>query len=148
LRWPAAVRDEFLAGGGDAIPPVEYPPFDEHPIVEAVREIRRSIYPGGLVDDWLESVANSVEQTARMLAARGTESFLRYNRALYGTPRTPLRYDPTTPLELAERVHEVLAGLDRPTRWPPPAASRCGPGPDSPPATRRSCSTTRPSSTC
>ncbi|MGH9217379.1 MAG: hypothetical protein ACRDZS_14065, partial [Acidimicrobiales bacterium] len=57
LRWPASVREEFLAGGADALPSVEYPPFDEQPIVEALREIRRSIYPGGLVDDWLESVA-------------------------------------------------------------------------------------------
>jgi uncharacterized protein (TIGR02421 family) len=113
LRWPASVRDEFLAGGGVALPSVEYQPFDHRPIVEAVREIRRSIYPGGLVDDWLESVAESIELTARMLAARGTDSFLTYNRDLYGTPHTPLRYDPTTPYELAQRVHEVLAGLDR-----------------------------------
>jgi uncharacterized protein (TIGR02421 family) len=113
LRWPASVRDDFLAGGADALPSVEYQPFDHRPIVEAVREIRRSIYPGALVDDWLESVAESVELTARMLAARGTDSFLTYNRDLYGTPHTPLRYDPTTPYELAQRVHEVLAGLDR-----------------------------------
>ena len=113
LRWPASVREAFLAGGGDALPSVEYPPFDEAPVVEAVSEDRRSIYPGGLVDDWLESVANSVELTARMLAARGTESFLTYNQAIYGTPHTPLRYDPITPYELAQRVSEVLLGLDR-----------------------------------
>jgi uncharacterized protein (TIGR02421 family) len=113
LRWPASVREEFLAGNRDTLPSVEYPPFDERPVVEAVREVRRSIYPGGLVDDWLESVADSLEHTARMLAARGTDSFLTYNRELYGTPHTPLRYDPTTPYELALRVHEVLAGLER-----------------------------------
>jgi uncharacterized protein (TIGR02421 family) len=113
LRWPASVREGFLAGGADALPSVKYPPFDEQPIVESVREIRRSIYPGALVDDWLESVANAVEHTARMLAARGTKSFLTYNRALYGTPHTPLRYDPITPFELAQRVQEVLVGLDR-----------------------------------
>jgi hypothetical protein len=76
LRWPASVREEFLAGGADALPAVDYPPFDEQPVVDAVREVRRSIYPGALVDDWLESVAESIELTARMLAARGTESFL------------------------------------------------------------------------
>jgi hypothetical protein len=53
LRWPASVRDEFLAGGGDALPSVEYPSFDEQPMVEAVRDVRRSIYPGELIDDWL-----------------------------------------------------------------------------------------------
>lgn len=111
LRWPASVREEFLAGGADALPTVEYPPFDEAPIVDAVREIRRSIYPGALVDDWFESIADSIEGTARMLAARGSASFLTYSRALYGEPHTPLRYDPTTPYELARRVHEVLSGL-------------------------------------
>jgi uncharacterized protein (TIGR02421 family) len=113
LRWPTSVREEFLAGGANTLPTVEYPPFDQRPIVEAVREVRRSIYPGALVDDWLESVAGSLEHTARLLATRGTPAFLEHNRALYGTPHTPLRYDPITPYELAQRVNEVLAGLER-----------------------------------
>ncbi|HZM40056.1 MAG TPA: flavohemoglobin expression-modulating QEGLA motif protein [Acidimicrobiales bacterium] len=113
LRWPAEVRDEFLAGGGAALPSVDYPPFDERPIVDALADLRRSIFPGDLVDDWLESTATALELTARMLAARGTPAFLDYSRALYSEPHTPLRYDPATPYELAERVHEVLAGLER-----------------------------------
>ena len=113
LRWPAEVRDEFLAGGGAALPSVDYPPFDEQPIVDALADLRRSIFPGDLVDDWLESTATALELTARMLAARGTPAFLDYSRALYSEPHTPLRYDPATPYELAERVHEVLAGLER-----------------------------------
>jgi uncharacterized protein (TIGR02421 family) len=113
LQWPASARDEFLASGGDAMPTVEYPPFDCDPIVDEVRNLRRSIFPGALVDDWLESVASALEHTARMLAARGSEAFLTYNRELYGTPHTPLRYDPHTPYELATRVNDVLAGLDR-----------------------------------
>lgn len=113
LAWSPSVREEFLASGGEVLPSVEYPDFDAEPVVDAVRDARRSIYPGALVDDWLEAAANSLEHTARMLGARGTDSFLTYNRALYGTPDTPMRYDPTTPLQLAERVHEVLEGLDR-----------------------------------
>lgn len=113
LRWPASVREDFLASGGEALPDVEYEPFDETPVLQALQEIRRSIYPGAVVDDWLERVADSLEQTARMLASRGTATFLEHSRALYGTPQTPMRYDPTTPQQLADRVHEVLAGLDR-----------------------------------
>src|SRR4029450_1448051 len=108
LRWDPAVRDEFLAG--DALPSVESPPFDEQPIVEAVADLRRSIYPGALIDDWLEATATAIELTARMLAARGTLAFLDYGRALYGEPHTPLRYDPATPYELAERGHDGRAG--------------------------------------
>src|SRR5262245_21345380 len=113
LRWPAAVRDEFLAGGGASLPSVEYPPSDGQPSGEAIAALRRSIYPGGRVDDWLESTATAIELTARMLAARGTPAFLDYGRGLYSEPHPPLRYDPATPYELAERVHEVLAGLER-----------------------------------
>src|SRR5262245_6486199 len=113
LRWPAAVRDEFLAGGGASLPSVEYPPSDGQPSGEAIAALRRSIYPGGRVDDWLESTATAIELTARMLAARGTPAFLDYGRALYSEPHTPLRFDPATPYELAERVREVLAELDQ-----------------------------------
>jgi hypothetical protein len=136
LRWPASVREEFLAGGADALPDVDYPPFDEQPIVDAVRDVRRSIYPGGLVDDWLDSVAESLELTARMLAARGTEAFLVYNRDLYGTPHTPLRYDPITPTSspsacarswpgsIASACRSTYAATTRRRRWP----TSCPPG--------------------
>jgi hypothetical protein len=79
LRWPASVRD------GDVLPSVEYPSFDEQPIVEAVRDVRRSIYPGELIDDWLESTAGAIELTARLLAARG-------NRGVPRLPPGPLRH--------------------------------------------------------
>lgn len=113
LRWPPQVRDEFLASGGDHLPEVTYPRFDPAPVVDEVRAVRRSIYPGSVVDDYFESQAHAVEQTALMLASRGTSSFLTHSAALYGTPAAPLRYDPTTPLELAQQVHHVLDGLDR-----------------------------------
>jgi uncharacterized protein (TIGR02421 family) len=113
LRWPAEVRETFLAGGASRLPDVSYRPFDATPVLDEIRSIRRSIYPGAVVDDWFESQADAVEQTALMLASRGTSSFLTHSAALYGLPTAPLRYDPVTPLELAHRVHEVLAGLDR-----------------------------------
>lgn len=113
LRWDAAVRDSFLAGGATQLPDVSYPPFDARPIVDEVRSIRRSIYPGAVIDDWFEAQADAIEHTALMLAARGTPAFLTHSAALYGLPSAPLRYDPTTPLELARRVHEVLGDLDR-----------------------------------
>ena len=80
-------------------------PFDEQPIVDAVARGPPIDLPG-TARRRLARVGwpASIELTARMLAARGTESFLVYNRELYGTPNTPLRYDPITPYELAERV--------------------------------------------
>ena len=39
-----------------------------------------------------------------MLSSLGTPAFHAYSRQLYGVPKQPLRYDPATPLELAEQV--------------------------------------------
>ena len=91
LRWSPEVREDFLARGASRLPDVSYEPFDAAPIIDEIRSIRRSIFPGSLIDDWFESQAAGVEQTALMLAARGTPSFLTHSAALYGVPTAPLR---------------------------------------------------------
>ncbi|NVB38881.1 DUF1704 domain-containing protein [Pseudenhygromyxa sp. WMMC2535] len=111
LDWPAEARERFLACDGAELPEVEYEAFDPEPIVEIVREARRRIYPGLRVDNWLEEQAAVIERSALMLAGVGTERFYAHNRLIYGTPTEPLRYDPSTPLDLANRVHEVLVEL-------------------------------------
>jgi uncharacterized protein (TIGR02421 family) len=111
LSWPGEVRDDFLAGGADRLPDVSYSPIDPSPVLDGVAAARRLIRPGSLVDDWLESEARSVEATGLMLSMVGTAAFHSYSRQLYGVPTQPLRYDPTTPLELAERVRTSLAEL-------------------------------------
>ncbi len=111
VAWPASVREDFLASGGERLPEVTYEPFDPDPTLALIAEARRSIYPGVMVDDWLEGIAADVESTARLLATRGTEAFRAHGRTLYGDPTTPLRYDPATPLDLARRVIDVIDGL-------------------------------------
>lgn len=111
LSWPGEVRDDFLAGGADRLPDVSYTPIDPSSVLDGVAAARRLIRPGSLVDDWLESEARSVEATGLMLSMVGTAAFHSYSRQLYGVPTQPLRYDPTTPLELAERVRASLAEL-------------------------------------
>ena len=110
LRWPESARDEFLAEGGDSLPEVEYPAFDERPIVEAVGEVRRSIYPGALVDDWLESTAVAIELDGPDAGGEGD----------LGVPR--LRAGPVRDAAhaLAVRPGDALrAGLSGSTRsWP------------------------------
>jgi len=111
LSWPLKVRERFLEGKGEALPDVDYPPFDPQPTVELVRAARRQIYPGDIIDDWLDRTATSIENGALMLATRGTNAFAAYGRELYGGPREPLRYQPMTPHDLAERVLEVIDHL-------------------------------------
>lgn len=112
LAWPAQVREEFLARGGEVMPSEpEYPAVDPDPVLAGVAEARRLIDPGAVVDDWLEDQCRAVQATALMLSSTGTTSFHAYSRELYGVPKQPLRFDPTTPLELAEQVHASLAEL-------------------------------------
>jgi uncharacterized protein (TIGR02421 family) len=111
LNWPADVRDRFVGSGGDHLPSVEYEPFDPTPTLELVATARRDTFPGEPIDDWLESQADAIETTARMLATRGTEAFRAHGRRLYGEPTTPLRHDPVTSLDLANQVLHVIDGL-------------------------------------
>lgn len=113
LAWPADVREDFLASGGNRLPAPGYDPYDAAPVIDAVDGARRQLEPGHVVDDWLLRECEAIEATARMLASIGTASFHELSGALYGTPTRPLRYDPTTPLDLARRIHVMIEELDR-----------------------------------
>ena len=111
LAWPGELREEFLAGGAQTLPDPVYTPIDPSPVLDGVAAARRELRPGDVVDDWLEREASSIESTALMLSAVGTDAFHAYSRQLYGVPTQPLRFDPATPLELAEQIGASLASL-------------------------------------
>lgn len=126
LAWPGELRDEFLAGGAQRLPEPTYEPVDIAPVIDAADAARALLRPGTVVDDWLGREADSIESAIRMLAARGTPEFFEHSRTLYGVPDQPLRFDPATPLELAERVHEALTELHEADLVPPVVRSRTG----------------------
>jgi uncharacterized protein (TIGR02421 family) len=111
LAWPGSTREQFLAAGATRMPDATYPEVDPGPVLDGVAAARRLLRPGSVVDDWLESEARAVESTALMLSSVGTRAFHAYSRQLYGVPTQPLRYDPTTPLEMADRVRAAMDEL-------------------------------------
>ncbi|MGB8329360.1 MAG: flavohemoglobin expression-modulating QEGLA motif protein [Polyangiales bacterium] len=113
IDWSPEIKAKFFAGGAQELPQVRYQPFDPAHAIEVVREARRSIMPGGVIDLWLEEQAHALERSARMLAAVGTPSFFDYAREVYGEPTTPLRLYPMTSLELAQRVRDAIEQLTR-----------------------------------
>lgn len=113
LSWPARIREEFLAGGADRLPDPEYGSYDATPVIEALAGTRRALEPGQVIDDWLLRECDAIEATARMLASIGTPAFHELSGELYGRPLRPLRHDPTTPLDLARRIHGMIDELDR-----------------------------------
>jgi len=126
LAWPSDLRDQFLAGGAQQLPEPTYAPTDPAPVLQALTAARALLHPGNVVDDWLSREADSIESTALMLKARQTPEFFEHSRALYGVPDQPLRFDPATPLELAQRVHDALGELHEADMVPPVVRSRTG----------------------
>ena len=127
LAWPAETRERFLASGGRTMPDEpEYPRVDPTDVLDGVAAARRLIDPGAVVDDWLENTADAIESTALMLASMGTNAFHSYSRRLYGVPTQPLRFDSTTPLELAEKVNGALEELTDIHLIGPPVRDRTG----------------------
>ncbi len=109
LAWPGAVREKFLADG--RLPAVEYPRFDPAPVVEAVARAKAMLHAGQTVDDWLLRSAQSIEDSAQMLAHAGTPRFLEFSSRVYGTPTAPLSDVSTNALQLAGHLETVLASV-------------------------------------
>jgi len=126
LAWPEAIREQFLASGGTRLPEPSYAAFDAGPTLEGVDAARSQLRPGSLADEWLEAEARSIESTARMLASIGTPAFSLYSGLLYGIPSRPLGLDPTTPLELAQQVHDTIEELRASRLLEPPSRDRTG----------------------
>ena len=126
LSWEGRLRDEFLASGGTKLPEPRYQRFDAEPVVDGVAQVRRLLRPGSVADDWLGREARAVEATALMLAAAGTPAFFEYSRELYGYPTRSIRFDPTTPLELAQQVHQAIDELTHSRLLAPPERERSG----------------------
>lgn len=126
LSWPGELRTEFIDGGAQRLPDPTYRPVDPATALAGVAAVRRLLRPGHVVDDWLEREAQAIESTALMLSSVGTPAFHAYSRQLYGVPDQPLRYDPATPLELAQRVHEALVELADADLIRPVVRSRTG----------------------
>lgn len=112
IGWSDQVKADFFANQATTLPQVEYPTFDPQPVLDLVREAKRHILGGCVIDTWLEKQAHQLEIGARMLAGVGTPIFFEYTRQAYGEPTSPMRFDTETPLELAQQIQGVIQNLD------------------------------------
>ena len=126
LGWDASVREEFLAGGAKQLPAPTYTQINPNPVLDGVAAARRLLRQGNVVDEWLDREATAIEATALMLSSLGTPAFHAYSRQLYGVPKQPLRFDPATPLELAEQIQSNVAELTKVHLMRPPVRSQSG----------------------
>ena len=126
LSWEGRLREEFLAARGVKLPEPRDQPFDARRVIDGVAAVRRRLRPGSVAVDWLGREARAIEASARMLAAAGTPAFFEYSRELYGVPTRPIRFDPTTPLDLAQQVQAAIAEFTGAQLLPPPLRDRTG----------------------
>lgn len=116
VDWAPELKQRFLDGGGQRPPAPEYRGYDPAPCREALAVARRHIPSGdpaalAPIDGWLARQAAAIEGASAMLEAVGTAAFFTHGRALYGEPLAPLRFHPLTPMDLAQKVHEVTDQL-------------------------------------
>lgn len=113
IAWPKQVKIDFFAQGAKELPHITYVTFDPQPVIDQVRQAQRQIFLGGVIDQWLDRQAKSLEMAARMLGGIGTPIFFEYSRHAYGEPTTPLRFDTETPLELAQSIRGTIESLNQ-----------------------------------
>ncbi|MEF8833783.1 MAG: tyrosine/phenylalanine carboxypeptidase domain-containing protein, partial [Halofilum sp. (in: g-proteobacteria)] len=129
LAWPASVRAEFFARGADALPRVEYAPFDPDPSLSALRRFRRELgTPDDAVSGWLARQADAIESGARLLASAGTDEFLTHSRALFGTPTDVQPDETTSALGLARQFDGIIESLSHADLGTPPPACHLADG--------------------
>lgn len=112
LAWAPQVSERFFAGGACALPDVHYAPVDPGDTLARVAAARALVEGSSPVHAWLVRVCDTIESTARLLASVGTREFHGHSVALFGAPKSPFLDGQTCPLDLAERMTQVLSEFD------------------------------------
>ena len=112
VEWPDDVREVFLKN--HTLPGIEYEHIDVAPSLEAVRDALKLIEGDHVVFAWLRRLARDIEETAHMIAARGTQAFHEHSKNLYGEPTRLMLDKKTRVIDMARHMDDALDGLDIP----------------------------------
>lgn len=108
ISWKPEVKAEFFRNKADALPEITYPEFDPQPTEEKLETVIRTLDRNTRIGRWLKEIARNIATGARMLASAGTPEFLEHSTELYGAPSKPLLDGLSTPLGLAEHLHQTF----------------------------------------
>ena len=105
--WPIEVRTAFFRKKAQALPRVDYEPFNLESVSDCVLSAR-SILKDTVYDKWLLEKAENLELSSRLISQRGTKEFFNFSSQIYGLPKGKLRDGATTPLDLAVKFESIL----------------------------------------
>lgn len=108
IIWPIAVKDEFFKHKCEKVPEVTYDNFDPAEVIAQIKQIRTLTTENDPVNHWANRIADCIENSALMLASRGTPDFFKYSKALYGEPTEMLPGQNKNTLDLARHFDHIF----------------------------------------
>ena len=112
VAWPLKVRTAFFQKKAQVLPVVEYEPFDLESVSECISQaqamLKKTVY-----DIWLNSKAEDLKLSARLISSRGTKDFFNISNQVYGLPTGKLRDGAATPLDLAVQFQSILDSFQK-----------------------------------
>ncbi|MEE4186001.1 MAG: flavohemoglobin expression-modulating QEGLA motif protein [Gammaproteobacteria bacterium] len=112
--WPPELAERFFARGASEMPQPVYAQVDPEPTYAATLAARKLVRGESPVHRWLLRLADTVDDTALLLANLGTAGILEPGMRLYGYPQKPLADGKATALELARRLDSLLGAFRDP----------------------------------
>lgn len=109
IAWPADVARAFFDSKETRMPTVAYDAVDTSKPREALAAARDAIDGQGVIQDWLNRAARDIENTIRLIEARGTREFFELSKILFGEPKSELRDGKSRTLDLARTLDGILS---------------------------------------
>lgn len=112
ISWPSAVRTEFLAKKGKALPRnITYQAYDNETTTSNLARAKTLIpkISDPIVRSYFERTYESIALSGDLLNACGTKEFFRVSKKLYGSPKSTKIDGVPAPIRLARRIEQLLA---------------------------------------
>ena len=109
VAWSAEMRHAFLEHG--KVPDPDYEPIDTSTACERIADARRLADGSGVIHEWIQRLAMTLECMAKLLDARGTPRFYEASATLFGSPERVLIDKTTRTIDLANHLDETISHL-------------------------------------
>lgn len=112
INWQSNVREDFFRNKGEVMPVVNYQPIDPSTALEEITKARKLIPESSRFKNWANGIADTLEDSALMLAHLGKPDFFKYSKKLYGAPKDKLPDGKSNSLDLANFFEEMYINVD------------------------------------